>query len=92
MEGRSSYARTTERENVEARARYLSTHDGLTGLPNRMMFDQILDHAVKVGRRYQEQFCVMFIDLYRFKFINDTLGHAMTKAILTLGLALDVQL
>ena len=72
----------TERENVEAKARYLSTHDGLTGLPNRLLFDQILDHAVKVSRRYQEQFCVMFIDLDRFKFINDSLGHSAGDLLL----------
>jgi diguanylate cyclase (GGDEF)-like protein len=72
----------TERERAEARAQYLSTHDGLTGLPNRLMFEQLLEGAVKVGRRYEKQFCVMFVDLDRFKIVNDTLGHSAGDILL----------
>jgi diguanylate cyclase (GGDEF)-like protein len=66
----------TEREQAEARARFLATHDDLTGLPNRLMFGQALSDAIKISRRYRQEFAVMFIDLDRFKIINDTLGHA----------------
>ena len=73
----------TEREHAEARAQFLSTHDELTGLPNRLVFGQAVSEAVKAGRRYGQEFVVMFIDLDRFKIINDTLGHAAGDSLLT---------
>ena len=72
----------TEQRQAEARAQFLATHDGLTGLPNRSVFGQAVGEAVKVGRRYGHAFAVMFIDLDRFKIINDTLGHAAGDALL----------
>jgi len=72
----------TEREEAEARAKFLATHDDLTGLPNRVVFGQAVSEAVKVGRRYGREFAVMFIDLDRFKLINDTLGHAAGDTLL----------
>lgn len=74
----------TEREQAEARARFLATHDDLTGLPNRLVFGQAVSDAVKVARRYGQEFAVMFIDLDRFKIINDTLGHAAGDSLLRL--------
>lgn len=65
----------TKRKRTEEKIQYLSTHDVLTGLPNRSMFSQQLNHAIQTARRYQRQFAVLFIDLDRFKNINDTLGH-----------------
>jgi len=65
----------TERKQNEARIRYLATHDGLTSLPNRVLFAQLLDMAIEEARRYGRRFAVLFIDLDRFKIINDTLGH-----------------
>jgi diguanylate cyclase (GGDEF)-like protein len=65
----------TVREQAEARARFLATHDELTRLPNRATLSQAIDDAVKLGRRYDQKFAVMFVDLDRFKIINDTLGH-----------------
>ena len=73
----------TEREQAEARAQFLATHDDLTGLPNRLMFGQSVSDAIKIGRRYRHEFAVMFIDLDRFKIINDTLGHAAGDYLLT---------
>jgi diguanylate cyclase (GGDEF)-like protein len=73
----------TEREEAEARAQFLSTHDELTGLPNRLVFGQAVSDAVKVARRYGQEFAVMFVDLDRFKIINDRLGHAAGDSLLT---------
>jgi diguanylate cyclase (GGDEF)-like protein/PAS domain S-box-containing protein len=65
----------TERRRAEERIRHLALHDGLTGLPNRTMFSQMLVREVESARRYGRSFSVLFIDVDRFKIINDTLGH-----------------
>ena len=65
----------TEKRRAENRIQYLATHDGLTGLPNRTMFTQLVASALETSRRYGRTFAVLFIDLDRFKLINDTLGH-----------------
>jgi len=67
--------RTKELQASMEEIQYLATHDTLTGLPNRSMFSQLLNYAIKTAQRYQRQFAVLFIDLDRFKIINDTLGH-----------------
>ena len=72
----------TERERAEERARFLATHDDLTGLPNRGTFGKAVNDAIKAGRRYDQLFAVLFIDLDRFKNINDTLGHAAGDVLL----------
>jgi diguanylate cyclase (GGDEF)-like protein len=53
----------------------LAYEDGLTALPNRAMFNEQLDQAVKTARRTKEPLAVMLLDMDRFKAINDTLGH-----------------
>jgi diguanylate cyclase (GGDEF)-like protein len=57
--------------------RYLEYYDSLTGLPNRVLFKDRLELAISHAKRNQEMFAVMFIDLDRFKNINDTLGHTV---------------
>ena len=64
-----------QRKRAEERVQYLAAHDALTGLPNRVMFAELLNHEIKAAQRYKRTFAVMFIDLDRFKFVNDTLGH-----------------
>jgi diguanylate cyclase (GGDEF)-like protein/PAS domain S-box-containing protein len=59
----------------EERIRYLAHYDELTGLPNRTMFFQALSHALVEANRDSHQVAVLFMDLDRFKNINDTLGH-----------------
>ncbi len=76
------YEDVTDREKAEERARFLATHDDLTGLPNRGVFGRAVNDAVKEGHRYGHEFAVMFMDLDRFKNINDTLGHAAGDILL----------
>ena len=64
-----------QRKRAEERVQHMATHDALTALPNRVMFSQLLNHEIRAGERYRRSFAVMFIDLDRFKFVNDTLGH-----------------
>ena len=65
----------TERKRTEEQIRHMATHDALTELPNRMMFSQMLNHAIQAAKRNKRKLAVLFIDLDRFKIINDTLGH-----------------
>jgi len=65
----------TERKAAEERIRHLAQHDELTGLPNRTMFNQNVRHSINRAQRYGRSLAVLFIDLDRFKLINDTLGH-----------------
>jgi len=72
----------SSRKRAEERIQYLATHDGLTGLPNRLMFMQLLGLSIETARRYGRTLAVLFIDLDRFKVINDTLGHEAGDVLL----------
>jgi diguanylate cyclase (GGDEF)-like protein len=57
------------------RVEYLAYHDGLTGLPNRSLFSKVLSQSISEAHRHERRLAVAFLDLDRFKQINDTLGH-----------------
>jgi diguanylate cyclase (GGDEF)-like protein len=69
-------------ENYNAVLERRVLHDAKTGLPNRDLFDDRLVHAIAVARRHAWTLAVMFLDLDRFKEINDTHGHAVGDAVL----------
>jgi len=73
----------TERKHTENRIRYLATHDPLTDLPNRIMFKEILEHAIQFAKRNQQKFAVFFLDIDNFKQVNDTYGHQVGDELLT---------
>lgn len=72
----------TESKQAEEKIQHMATHDALTGLPNRFMFTQLLSHSLQAAKRYQKQCAVLFMDLDRFKLINDTMGHAAGDLLL----------
>ena len=76
----------SDRKEAEEKIRYLAYHDGLTGLPNRALFKDRLALAVAHAERRGRKAAVLFLDLDRFKLINDTLGHTIGDHLLQ-GLA-----
>ncbi|MBF0448173.1 MAG: diguanylate cyclase [Magnetococcales bacterium] len=71
-----------DRKQAEKQIQFQATHDGLTGLPNRTLFMDRLQSAILSSQRSSKPIGLMFIDLDRFKWINDELGHAAGDQLL----------
>ena len=77
----------TEHKLAEERIQRVAHHDSLTGLPNRLLFDDRLKQAISLAKRNARQFALLYLDLDKFKPVNDTLGHnagdELLKAVAT---------
>ncbi len=73
-----------EQRQLTDQLAHRARHDSLTGLPNRLDFEEGLKRALARARRYQQRLGILSVDLDRFKLVNDTLGHAAGDALLKL--------
>jgi predicted signal transduction protein with EAL and GGDEF domain len=78
----ATFEDVTEQRRIEARASFLATHDTLTGLPNWIVFGQEVNSVVEGGTGRGRQCAVLFVDIDRFKIINNTLGHTAGDTLL----------
>ena len=72
----------TERMKSEAQIRFLAYYDSLTGLPNRQLFAERADRALRESRRNGSRVALFYLDLDQFKYVNDTLGHSAGDELL----------
>jgi diguanylate cyclase (GGDEF)-like protein/PAS domain S-box-containing protein len=78
----SIFTDITERKAAEDRIHYLAYYDSLTGLPNRTLLHKLTDQALAGARRNRSHGAILFVDLNRFKPINDSLGHGVGDRLL----------
>ncbi len=72
-----------QRKAVQEKLKHAASHDALTGLPNRAVFIDLLNHAIACNKRRREaKFAILFLDLDRFKVVNDSLGHHAGDSLL----------
>jgi diguanylate cyclase (GGDEF)-like protein/PAS domain S-box-containing protein len=76
------FSDVTEARRDDQRMRHLALHDPLTGLPNRFLLNDRIEHAIGVARRESSRLALLFIDLDRFKEVNDTYGHDLGDQVL----------
>jgi diguanylate cyclase (GGDEF)-like protein len=80
----------TEQKQVEEKIRHMAHHDALTGLPNRVLLHDRVGQAIAQAQRNREVLAMLFIDLDRFKTVNDSLGHHVGDLLLkTVGQRLE---
>jgi len=72
----------TEHMLAEERIQRVAHHDSLTGLPNRLLFNDRLNQAISLAKRDSRRFALLYLDLDRFKPVNDTLGHTVGDELL----------
>ncbi|MBV8666088.1 MAG: PAS domain S-box protein [Burkholderiaceae bacterium] len=75
----------TEKKRAEERIHHMAHHDLLTGLPNRQLYSDRLNQSLATARRQQSRIGVLYIDLDKFKPINDSLGHAVGDQVLQMA-------
>jgi diguanylate cyclase (GGDEF)-like protein len=78
-------ATVSERRLAESRLRHLAQHDPLTGLPNRVTLQEHIAVAMHHADRRRRQLAILFVDIDRFKVINDTLGHSVGDLLLNMA-------
>jgi len=72
----------TEQKQTEERIQRVAHHDSLTGLPNRLLFNDRLNQAISIAKRDSRQFALLYLDLDKFKPVNDSLGHTAGDELL----------